>query len=151
MTIQEKVQALGLDWPDVPAPVGNYVRTVRTGNLIFTAGQLPMASGQLLAEGKVPDDVAIEAAQIAARHACLNAIAAAAAEAGSPENIARIVRINVYVNSSPGFTSQSRVADGASDLLAELFKGGHTRCAVGAAELPLNSVIELDMIAELGE
>ena len=150
MTTLEKLRELGLELPPVAAPVGAYVPAVRAGKLIFTAGQLPTREGKLLAEGKVPTDVPLEAASEAARQACLNALAAAAAEAGNLDAVARVVRLNVFVNSAPGFTDQAKVANGASELLGRLFgdAGRHSRCAVGVAELPLNAPIELDLIVE---
>ena len=119
--------------------------------MIFTAGQLPMREGVLMAVGKVPAEVSLEQAVQAARQATLNALAILDAEAGGLDNIARIVRVNIFVASSEGFTDQAKVANGASDLLLELFgdAGQHTRCALGAAELPLNSPVELDIIAEV--
>jgi len=151
MTIEQKIQKLGLDLPAAPKPVGSYVAAVRTGNLIFTAGQLPVRAGTLIASGKVPAEVSIEAAQAACRQATLNALAALAGAAGSLDRVKRIVRLNVFVNSSPGFIEQAKVANGASDLLVEIFGdiGRHTRCAVGAAELPLNAPVELDLIVEV--
>lgn len=150
MTTLEKLRELGLELPPVAAPVGAYVPAVRAGKLIFTAGQLPTRGGKLLAEGKVPTDVPLEAASEAARQACLNALAAAAAEAGDLDAVARVVRLNVFVNSAPGFTDQAKVANGASELLGGLFgdAGRHSRCAVGVAELPLNAPVELDLIVE---
>ena len=99
----------------------------------------------------MPTDVPLEAASEAARQACLNALAAAAAEAGNLDAVARVVRLNVFVNSAPGFTDQAKVANGASELLGWLFgdAGGHSRCAVGVAELPLNAPVELDLIVEV--
>ena len=103
--------------------------------------------------GKVPGQVPLEQAQDAARQAVLNALAAVGAEAGSLERVRRVVRLNVFVNSSAGFTDQAKVANGASELLVAVFgdAGRHTRCAIGAAELPLNAPVELDLIVELGE
>ena len=151
MTTLEKLRELGLELPPVAAPVGAYVPAVRAGKLIFTAGQLPMREGKLLAAGKVPTEVPLEPAAQAARQACLNALAAAAAEAGSLEAITRVVRLNVFVNSAAGFTDQAKVANGASELLGQLFgdAGRHSRCAVGVAELPLNEPVELDLIVEV--
>lgn len=150
MTTLEKLRELGLELPPVAEPVGAYVPAARSGKFIFTAGQLPTRDGKLLAEGKVPTDVPLEAASGAARQACLNALAAAAAAAGGLDAIARIVRVNVSVNSAPGFTDQAKVANGASELLGWLFgdAGRHSRCAVGVAELPLNAPVELDLIVE---
>jgi len=151
MTPEQKLQALGIELPACAAPVGAYVPAVRTGNLVITAGQLPMKDGSLTAVGKVPADVPVPEAQFAARQALLNALSALRAEIGSLDNVSRIVRLNVLVNSTGGFTEQAQVANGASDFLLEVFgdTGRHTRTAVGAAELPLNAPVELDITAEI--
>jgi len=151
MSIQARLTELGIDLPAPPKPVGAYVPTVRTGALIFTAGQLPGKDGTLIATGKVPTDVSLEAAQAGARQAALNALAAVAAEVGSLDAVTRVVRVNCFVNSSPGFTDQAKVANGASNVLKDIFgdAGLHTRCAIGAAELPLNAAVELDLIVEV--
>ena len=151
MTPEQKLQSLGIELPACPRPVGAYVPAVRTGNLVLTAGQLPMKDGVLTATGKTPAEVSIPEAQLAAGQALLNALSALRVEAGTLDNVSRIVRLNVLVNSSPGFTDQAQVANGASDLLLELFgeAGRHTRTAVGAAELPLNAPVELDITAEI--
>jgi len=152
MSIEGKLSELGLALPAAPKPVGSYVPAVRTGNLVFTAGQLPGKDGKLPAEGKVPGECSLEAAQAGARQAALNALAAIKAEVGSLDAITRIVRVNCFVNSSAGFTDQAKVANGASDMLKDVFDeiGLHTRCAIGAAELPLNAAVELDLIVEVG-
>ena len=151
MTPEQKLQSLGIELPTPATPVGAYVPAVRTGNLVFTAGQLPLKDGSLTATGKTPGDVSLQDAQLAARQALLNALSALRAEIGSLDNVSRIVRLNVLVNSSAGFTDQAKVANGASDLLLELFSdaGKHTRTAVGVAELPLNAPVELDITAEI--
>ena len=151
MTPEQKLRELNIDLPAPARPVGAYVPSVRTGSLIFTAGQLPLADGKLTAEGKVPTDVPLPAAQAAARTAALNALSAVRVEAGSLDAVTRIVRLNVFVNSAAGFTDQAQVANGASELLQEIFgdAGRHTRCAIGAAELPLNAPVELDLIVEI--
>ncbi len=153
MTIINKINQLGLELPDPPKPVGSYVPAVRTGSLIFTSGQLPFKDGELIATGKVPTDISIPEAQAAARQALLNALAVIAREAGSLEAITQVVRVNVFVNSAEGFTDQAQVANGASDLLTDILgtPGRHTRCAIGAAELPLNAAVELDMIVEVSD
>lgn len=150
MSATDRLRQLGLSLPPAPQPVGAYVPAVRTGGLVFTAGQLPLAVGQLVATGKVPVDVSVETASACARQAVLNALAVAAAEAGTLDRIRRIVRMNVFVNSAQGFADQAKVANGASDLLLELFgdAGRHTRCAIGAAELPLNAPVEIDIVVE---
>jgi len=151
MTPEQKLQSLGIELPPPASPVGAYVPAVRTGNLVLTAGQLPLKDGSLTAAGKVPADVSLEDAQLAARQALLNALAALRAEIGSLDNVSRVVRLNVLVNSTADFTDQAKVANGASDLLLEVFgdAGRHTRTAVGAAQLPLNAPVELDITAEV--
>lgn len=148
MSAEAKLKAMGIELPAPAAPVGAYVPAVRAAGLVFTAGQLPSKAGKLIATGKVPAGVPLQAARAAARQACLNALAAVRAELGSLDAVARVVRLNVFVNSSEGFTDQAKVANAASELLGELFSdaGRHTRCAIGAAELPLNAPVELDMI-----
>jgi enamine deaminase RidA (YjgF/YER057c/UK114 family) len=148
MTPEQKLRELALELPAPARPVGKYVPAVRAGQLVFTSGQIPTKDGKLIAAGKVPTEVSLEQAQAAARQAALNAVAAVRGELGTLDAVARIVRMNVYVNSAPGFTDQAKVANGASELLLEIFgdAGKHTRCAVGAAELPLNAPVELDLV-----
>ena len=152
MSVEQRIRELGFELPPPPKPVGAYVAAVRTGNLVFTAGQLPGREGKLVSAGKVPADVSLEAAQKAAQVAALNALAAVAGAVGSLDAVRRVVRLNCFVNSSPGFTDQAKVANGASELLTALFgeAGKHTRCAIGAAELPLNAPVELDLVVEVG-
>ena len=150
-TAEEKIREMGLEIPSLPKRMGVYVPAVTSGNFIYTAGQLPMAEGELTAVGKVPTDVTVEDAQLAARQALLNVLSVVRGELASLDRIVRIVRLNVFVNSAPGFTEQAKVANAASELLLEIFgeAGRHTRCAVGAAGLPLNSPVEIDTIAEV--
>ncbi|HAU37686.1 MAG TPA: hypothetical protein DCX07_08210, partial [Phycisphaerales bacterium] len=138
MTTETRLRELGIDLPPVAAPVGAYVPAMRAAGLVFTAGQLPLRDGKLIAAGKVPSDVSLEIAQASARQATLNALSAVRSVVGSLDDIARVVRVNVFVNSAAGFTDQAKVANGASELLGEIFgqSGRHTRCAVGTAELP---------------
>lgn len=151
MTAEERLKDLGLTLPPAPAPVGSYVPCVRTGQLVFTSGQLPMRDGKLAAIGKVGRDLSIEQAAEAARLAVLNAVAQVAAAAGGINQIVRIVRLGVFVNSAEGFTDQPKVANGASDLLVEILgeAGKHARSAVGVNELPLNAAVEIEMTAEV--
>lgn len=151
MSIETRLTELGIDLPSPAKPVGAYVAAVRTGDLVFTAGQLPLKDGQLIATGSVPSDVDLAAAQTGARQAALNALAAIKAEVGSLDAVRRIVRVNCFVNSEAGFTDQGKVANGASEVLKDIFgaAGVHTRCAIGAAELPLNAAVELDLIVEV--
>jgi len=150
MNPEEKLRALGLKLPPATKPVGAYVPAVRTGNLVFVSGQLPMRDGELIAKGRVGNEVALEEARDCARQAALNALAAVAAEIGGIEHVARIVRVTGYVASAPGFTDQALVLNAASELLVEIFAGAgrHSRVAVGAAELPLGAPVELELVIE---
>ncbi|MCK5114175.1 MAG: RidA family protein [Phycisphaerae bacterium] len=152
MTPQQKLEQLGIELREPAKPVGAYIPAVRVGNLVYTSGQLPMdANGQLAATGKVPSAVSLEDAKAAARLCLTNALAAVLTQTDSIDNIVRIVRLNVFVNSEGDFTDQAAVANGASELLGEIFgtDNGHTRCAIGAAALPLDTTVELDIIAEV--
>lgn len=151
MSAHEKLKELGLTLPPAPAPVGSYVPYVRSGNLVFTSGQLPTREGKLTATGKVGSDQSVEQAAEAARVAVMNAVAQVAAAAGGIDRIRQIVRLGVFVNSADGFTEQPKVANGASDLLVSIFgdAGKHARSAVGVNELPLNACVEIEMIAEV--
>lgn len=146
-----KLAELGIVLPRPAAAEGIYVPAVRSGNLVMTSGQIPTENGQLVAAGKVPSEVSPEQAAHAARVALLNALAAIQALTGSVDSIRRVLRLNVLVNSQPDFTDQPEVANGASELLVELFgqAGRHSRTAVGAAALPRNAAVELDLTVEL--
>lgn len=148
---QERMQELGLELPQVPRPAASYVPAVRTGNLVFTAGQVSFEDGEIRVTGKVGDAVSLEEAQHAARLCALNALAAAASEAGGLDRISRIIKVVGYVASAPGFNGQPQVVNGASDLLGEIFgeNGHHARSAVGVVELPLGVPVEVEMIVEL--
>ena len=152
MSVEQRIKELGFELPPPPKPVGAYVQAARTGNLVYTAGQIPTRDGKLIVAGKVPTDVSLDEAQNAARVAVLNGLAAIGGLVGSPDAIKRVVRINVFVNSAPGFTEHAKVANGASEFLVAVLgeAGRHSRCAIGAAELPLNAPVELDMIVEVG-
>jgi len=152
MPPDDRLKALGLELPPAPKPVGSYVPAVRTGNLLFVSGQLPMRDGKLVATGKVGAEVTLDEARACARQAALNALAVAAAEAGGLASIVRVVRLTGHVASAAGFTGQAKVMDAASDLVAEIFgdAGRHSRAALGAAELPLGAPVELEMVVEVG-
>ena len=151
MNPDENLQRLGLELPEVPEPVGTYVPAMRAGRLVFTAGQIPLKGDMLVAVGSVPTEASVEQAEAAARQCTLNALAAVRSVAGSLDVVARVVRMNVYVQSAEGFAEQSEVANAASGLLGEVFgeAGRHSRCAIGVAELPRNATVELDLIVEL--
>ena len=148
---EDKLRELGIELPAVPEPAGSYVPAIRTGSLLFTAGQLPFQNGELRIKGKVGDGVTPEEAQGAARLCALNALAAIAAEAGGLSNVRRVVKVTGFVASAPGFNGQPAVINGASDLLGEVFgeAGIHARSAVGVAELPLDAPVEVELIVEL--
>ncbi len=148
---EERLQRLGLSLPKAPSPVGSYVPFVRTGDLVFVSGQLPMRDGQLTIRGKVGSEVPVQQAADAAGQALLNALAQVAVAAGGLANVAQVVRVGVFVNSGPGFTEQAKVANGASDLLVGIFgdAGRHARAAVGVNELPLDAAVEVELIVQL--
>ena len=151
MTAAERLAELGLTLPPVVTPAGAYVPAVRTGQFVYTAGQLPVVDGKLPATGKVGAEVSPSDAAGLARTCALNALAAAAAAAGGLDAISRIVKVVGFVASAPGFNAQPQVINGASDLLVEVFgeDGRHARSAVGVAELPLNAPVEVELIAEV--
>jgi len=151
-TPEERLAELGIELPGVPTPVAAYVPTVRSGNVVYTSGQLPMVDGTLAATGKVGAEVDPESAKSLARTAALNAIAAVRAEVGDLSAVRRIVKVVGYVASTPGFTGQPGVVNGASELLGEVFgdAGRHARSAVGVAVLPLDAPVEIELIVEVG-
>jgi enamine deaminase RidA (YjgF/YER057c/UK114 family) len=136
--------------PQAAAPAANYVSFAISGNLLFTAGQLPLKDGKLIATGLLGRDLDILEAQAAARQCAINILSQAKAALGDLERIARIVKITAFVASTPDFVSQHLVANGASDLLAEVLgeKGRHARSAVGIASLPLNAAVEIEAVVE---
>jgi len=149
-TVAARLAELGLELPAVAVPAGAYIPAVVTGNLVFTAGQLPFVGGALPATGKIGAAVTPADAKQLARQAALNALAAAADAIGSLDRVTRVVKAVVFVNSAPGFTGQPGVANGGSELLGEIFgeAGRHARSAVGVAELPLDSPVEIELILE---
>jgi enamine deaminase RidA (YjgF/YER057c/UK114 family) len=148
---EERLAELGLSVPEVVPPVASYVPAVRSGAHVFTAGQLPMRDGSLIATGKVGDAVTPEQAQECARQCALNALAAVRAEVGDLAAIRRIVKVVVFVASTPDFTGQPGVANGASELLGDVFgdAGVHARSAVGVAVLPLDAPVEVELVVEV--
>lgn len=150
MSVTARLVELGITIPQVAKPVASYVPATTTGNLVFTAGQLPFVDGQLPATGKVGDEVSAEDAKDLARIAVLNAIAAVETAIGSVDRVTRIVKLVVFVASTPGFTGQPAVANGASDTLVDIFgdAGRHARSAVGVAALPLDAPVELELVVE---
>jgi enamine deaminase RidA (YjgF/YER057c/UK114 family) len=150
-TPEERLAELGLTVPEVVPPVAAYVPAVRSGNHVFTAGQLPMRSGELVATGKVGSEVTEEEAHACAQQCALNVIAAVKAEVGDLSLVKRVVKVVVFVASAPGFSGQPKVANGASELFGTVFgdAGVHARSAVGVAVLPLDAPVEVEAIIEL--
>ena len=151
MSIKEKISSLGLSLPTAAAPVAAYVPAVKTGNLVFTAGQLPVVDGKLLKEGKVGSNVTAEEAKELAQICALNALAAISLVTDL-DQIDRVVRVGGFVNCAPGFTAIPGVINGASEFLIKIFgdvNGKHARTAVGVAELPLNAPVEVEVIVQL--
>jgi enamine deaminase RidA (YjgF/YER057c/UK114 family) len=150
-TPEQRLAELGWDLPNVVPPVAAYVPTARTGNLVFTSGQLPMVDGALPATGKVGDSVTPEQAKDLAARCALNALAAIKAEIGELSRVRRVVKVVGFVASTPDFTGQPAVINGASDLLGEVFgdAGVHARSAVGVAVLPLDAPVEVELIVEV--
>lgn len=151
MSVAERLAELGLTLPPVTPPLASYVPAVRAGHLVYTAGQLPMADGRLVATGKVGTDVTPEQAADCARTAALNALAAVADAVGGLEHVARVVKVVVFVSSTPDFTGQAAVANGASELIGRLFaeSGAHARSSVGVASLPLDAPVEVEMVVQI--
>jgi enamine deaminase RidA (YjgF/YER057c/UK114 family) len=148
--IEEKIKSIGINLPIPPNPAGSYVPVVKSGNLVFVSGQIPMEEGKVSFTGKV-SDANIETAQKSARICVINILAQLKKELGSLEKISRIVRLSGFVNSVPEFTQHPKVINAASDLLYEIFgdSGKHTRIALGVSSLPLNSMTEIDAIVEI--
>lgn len=150
-TAEERLQALGLALPEVSAPVANYVPAVRTGNLLFVAGQVPRDESGAMITGKVGADMDVDAAYDAARICGLYALAAAKAEVGGLDKIARVVRVMGLVNATPDFTRQPQVINGFSDLMVSVFgeAGRHARVAYGAGSLPGGAAVEVESLFEV--
>jgi enamine deaminase RidA (YjgF/YER057c/UK114 family) len=149
--IELKLKELGIKLPEAPKPVAAYIPAKQTGNLVFTAGQLPMVNGELISKGLLGQDVEIDKANKAARICTLNALAAIKGVIGDLDRIKQIVRVVGYVASVPTFTQQPAVVNGASELLLEIFgeNGKHARSAVGMAVLPLNASVEIELTVEI--
>jgi enamine deaminase RidA (YjgF/YER057c/UK114 family) len=151
MTPEERLAELGLSVPEVAAPVAAYVPAVRSGNHVFTSGQLPMREGKLMAIGKVGGEVTQDEAVECARQCALNALAAIRAEVGELSAVKRVVKVVAFVASTPDFTAQPLVANGVSELLGDVFGdiGRHARSAVGVPVLPLDAPVEVELVVEV--
>ena len=149
-TIEARLEAMGISLPEVPAPAANYLPFTRTGALIYTSGQLPFKDGVLTATGRLGAEVSLEVGQEAAKWCAINVLAVAKAALGDIAKVKRIVKLTAFVASTPDFTNQHLVANGGSDLLAQVLgdSGRHARSAVGMACLPLNAPVEIEAIIE---
>jgi enamine deaminase RidA (YjgF/YER057c/UK114 family) len=149
--VEDALASMGLSVPEVAKPVAVYIPAVRSGNHVFTSGQLPMRFGELMVTGKVGGEVSEEEAVACAQQCALNAIAAVKAEIGDLDQVKRIVKVVAFVASTPDFTGQPRVANGASELFGHAFgeAGIHARSAVGVPVLPLDSPVEVELIVEI--
>jgi enamine deaminase RidA (YjgF/YER057c/UK114 family) len=150
--VQERLKSLGISLPAAPKPVAAYIPFVRAGDLVFVSGQIPMLAGKLTASGPVPSAVSVENAQAAARQCILNGLAVLNdALGGDLGRVRQIVRLGVFVCCDAGFTDQPKVANGASELLVQIFgdPGRHARAAVGSIALPLGATVEVEMIAQV--
>lgn len=155
MNVAARLAALGLALPAVAPPIAAYVPAVRSGDLVWTSGQLPLVEGELVETGKVGVGAGLvtpERAHELARICALHALAAIASQVGSLDRVRRIVKVVGFVASAPDFTGQARVVNGASDLLGNLFgeRGMHARSAVGVAVLPLDAPVEVELLAQIG-
>lgn len=152
MGVEERLSELGIELPPAPQPLASYVPVALSGDLAFVAGQIAQPDGELLYPGHLGREVSVEQGREAARLCALQALSALREALGGLERLRRIVRLEVFVASAPGFTDQPVVANGASDLFAEVMgdAGVHARAAVGVVELPLGASVEVVVIAEIG-
>ncbi len=150
MNYESKISEMGFSLPEAPTPLAAYVAGIKSGNLVFTAGQVPLKDGKIAFQGKLGKEITVEDGQKAAQISCLNCLSVVKKQIGDLQKVKQILKVTVFVASSEGFTDQPKVANGASEMLVEIFgeKGKHVRSAVGVSELPLNSAVEIEMIVE---
>ena len=153
MKVEENLRLMGLTLPEAPKPVASYVPFVRTGNLIYTSGQICLENGELKYKGKAGREFTVEQAAEAARLCCLNCLAVIKSAVGDLDKVKRVVKVVGFVNSAPGFNAQPKVVNGASDLLVTIFgeAGKHARSAVGCSDLPMDTAVEVEMVVEIAE
>ncbi len=151
MSAEDKLKELGIELPEAPPPLGSYVPVVRSGNLVFLSGILPLVRGKLLRQGRVGEDISADEAAEDARTAAVNAISVLKAHLGSLDKVKQCIKITGYIASAPDFSGQPKVLNSASDLLFEVFgeTGRHVRSAVGVNVLPMNSPVEIEFIFEV--
>ncbi|HEV8572937.1 MAG TPA: RidA family protein [Actinomycetota bacterium] len=152
MSVEERLAELGLELPPAPKPVASYVPVATDDGVAYVAGQIPMEEGKPLATGRVGEDLSVEEAHALARRCALQALGALKEELGSLDRVRRVIKVTVWVASSETFTEHPQVANGASDLLVEVFgeAGKHARAAVGTPSLPLGAPVEVEMIVAIG-
>jgi enamine deaminase RidA (YjgF/YER057c/UK114 family) len=148
---EAKLKELGITLPEVVKPLAAYVPAVRTGEYVYTAGQIPMVAGELAYKGKIGSDLTVEQGYEAAKICAINALSALKSVIGSLDNVEQIVKVVGFVNSAPGFTTQPKVINGASEFFGAVFgeAGVHARSAVGVSELPIDSAVEIEIIVKV--
>ncbi len=148
---EEKIKKMGITIPEVVKPLAAYIPAMLVGNLVMTSGQVPISDGKVKYVGKVGNDLSEDEGKDAAKLCALNCLSAIKSVIGNLDKIKRVVKLTVFVSSAEGFTSQPKVANGASEFIGEIFgdAGKHVRSAVGVSELPLNSAVEIEMIVEI--
>ncbi|MBZ0157708.1 MAG: RidA family protein [Alphaproteobacteria bacterium] len=151
MSFEARLKELGIELPEAAKPLGSYVPCVRTGNLLFLSGILPLRGGKLTRTGRVGEALSLEEAQQDARQIVVNALSVVRSQMGSLDAVSRCIKLNGFVASGPGFTEQPKVLNAASDLLFEIFgeAGRHARAAVGVYILPLDAPVEIDFVFEV--
>lgn len=151
MSINEKLNKMGIQIPQTPKPVAAYVPAVKTGSYIYTSGQIPSVDGKLMYKGKVGKDLSLEEGYEAAKICAINCLSAIKSLIEDLDNIDKVIKVTGFVNSAEGFNLQPKVVNGASDFLGNLFgdKGAHARSAVGVSCLPLDAAVELEMIVKI--
>ncbi len=151
MSPEDKLKELGIELPEAPAPLGSYIPVLRTGNLVFLSGILPLRQGKLLRQGRVGKEISLDEAREETKAATINALSVLKAHIGSLDKVKRCIKITGYVASDPDFTDQPKILNAASDLLFEIFgeKGRHVRSTIGVNVLPLNSPLEIEFIFEV--
>lgn len=151
MTIEEKLSQLGITLPEAAAPAAMYVPVRQAGNILFVSGQIPVSGGKPVFTGKAGGERSLEEAQSAARLCAVNILAAAKAHLGSLDSVKSVLKLQIFVNSAPGFAQQHLVANGASELMFEVFgeSGRHARTAVGVPELPMDVTVEVEAMLEV--
>jgi len=148
---EAKLKEMGIELPEAPKPLAAYIPAIQAGEFVYTSGQVPLAAGELKYKGKVGSDLTEEQGYEAARLCAINCLSAIKGVIGDLDKIAQVIKVTGFVNSAPGFSSQPKVVNGASEFLGQVFgdAGKHARAAVGVSELPINAAVEVEMIVKL--